>query len=194
MMISKVSYASVFACALVMSGLAKADVSQEINVEGVELTSSIDTLETSDQMTIPEETETAEEIARDPDCGDLRSEVLKLEVCRKVNRQRAARGLKALKVDAGMSRVAQLHAEDMFRRGYFSHVSPNGDTMGDRMRRGNVKFGWAGENIARGQRDSEEVMNAWMNSSGHRANILRTQYRRIGVGYVGKVWVQVFAG
>ncbi len=113
-------------------------------------------------------------------------------VCKITNQRRSQYRRENLILDANLSRVAQRFAEDMDRRGYFSHVSPEGQTLGMRLRAGSADFGYAGENIARGQQSSMDVMNSWMNSPGHRANILKSQFRRIGIGHSGKVWVQVF--
>ena len=121
-----------------------------------------------------------------------RSRIDRSNVCKLTNEKRNRYRRTNLTLDATLSRVAQRFAEDMDRRGYFSHVSPEGQTLGMRLRNGNADFGYAGENIARGQESSLEVMNSWMNSPGHRANILKSQFRRIGIGHSGKVWVQVF--
>lgn len=108
------------------------------------------------------------------------------------NRARSKRGLSPLKLDSRLSRVAQKFAQDMRDRGYFSHQSPEGVTMQMRLKRGGVEYGYAGENIARGHSDGQEVVSGWMNSRGHRANILHPKFEKIGVGRAGKVWVQLF--
>jgi uncharacterized protein YkwD len=113
------------------------------------------------------------------------------------NQARAASGARALVCDELMTTVARAHSQDMCDRGYFSHTSRDGRSPFDRMRDAGVRFGTAGENIAQGQRSADEVHNAWMNSAGHRMNILNGAYRRLGVGLAecgGRMyWTQVFA-
>lgn len=99
-----------------------------------------------------------------------------------VNQQRAKNGLGALKRGATTSYVAQLKAQDMVNLHYFSHTSPTYGSPFNMMEHYGLRFSAAGENIAYGQRTPQEVMNAWMNSPGHRANILNPSYTYIGVG------------
>lgn len=99
-----------------------------------------------------------------------------------VNQQRARNGLGALKRGATTSYVAQLKAQDMVNRHYFSHTSPTYGSPFNMMEHYGLRFSAAGENIAYGQRTPQEVMNAWMNSAGHRANILNPSFTYIGVG------------
>ena len=112
------------------------------------------------------------------------------------NADRAQRGLGALTLDALASNVARAHSADMCQRRYFSHVNLNGEEPWDRLRRGGVQFGGAGENIAKGQRTPEEVHRGFMGSAGHRANLLGGQWKRMGVGYApcssGALWTEVF--
>lgn len=84
----------------------------------------------------------------------------------------------------------------MQRNKYFSHTSPTYGSPFDMMKKFGISFRTAGENIAMGQRTPEEVVNAWMNSSGHRQNILNPNFTHIGVGYVenGNYWTQMFIG
>ena len=113
------------------------------------------------------------------------------------NQQRAKNGLKALTPDWELSRVARYKAMDMRDKNYFSHTSP---TYGDpftMMKNFGIHYSWAAENIAAGQTTPQEVVNAWMNSSGHRANILSAKATYIGVGYAKGgsqryYWVQQF--
>lgn len=113
-----------------------------------------------------------------------------------VNAQRATQGLSALTMDAKLAEVAQAKAQDMHDNRYFSHTSPTYGSPFDMMRAFGVSYRTAGENIAMGYPSAQAVMNGWMNSSGHRANILNSAYTRIGVGYVadGNYWVQEFTG
>ena len=118
------------------------------------------------------------------------------EVIRLVNQVRAENGLKALSPNWELSRVARYKSEDMARNGYFSHTSPTYGTPFQMIRAFGLSFRSAGENIAYGQRTPAAVMDAWMNSSGHRANILNASYTQIGVGYCadGRYWTQMFIG
>lgn len=98
-----------------------------------------------------------------------------------VNEERAKQGLQPLKPDPELAVVARAHSKDMFARGYFSHVTPEGKTPSDRIRAGNVKFLTAGENLALGQ-TLNICHQGLMNSPGHRANILEPAYGRLGIG------------
>ncbi len=118
------------------------------------------------------------------------------EVVRLVNAQRAQNGLKPLAENWELSRVARYKSADMASRRYFSHESPTYGTPFQMIRAFGLSFRSAGENIAYGQRTPAAVVNAWMNSSGHRANILSSSYTQIGVGYheAGNYWTQMFIG
>ena len=118
------------------------------------------------------------------------------EVIRLVNQIRAENGLSALSVNWELSRVARYKSEDMSSARYFSHTSPTYGTPFQMMRSFGLSYRTAGENIAYGQRTPAAVMDAWMNSSGHRANILNASYTQIGVGYCasGSYWTQMFIG
>jgi uncharacterized YkwD family protein len=112
------------------------------------------------------------------------------------NQERAKNGLPALKVDLELSKVAREKSSDMQRNNYFSHTSPTYGSPFDMMKQFGITYKAAGENIAKGQRSPEEVVNAWMNSEGHRKNILSANFTHIGVGYVaeGNYWTQQFIG
>ena len=118
------------------------------------------------------------------------------EVIRLVNEQRAKNGLKALTANWELSRVARYKSQDMAVNRYFSHTSPTYGTPFQMIKAFGLTYRTAGENIAYGQRTPQTVVNAWMNSSGHRANILSASYTQIGVGYVpnGHYWTQMFIG
>jgi uncharacterized YkwD family protein/spore coat assembly protein SafA len=118
------------------------------------------------------------------------------EVVRLVNDIRRQNGLKALTYNWELSRVARYKSQDMKDNRYFSHTSPVYGTPFQMMKSFGISYRSAGENIARGQRSPEAVVNAWMNSSGHRANILNASFTEIGVGYVfdGNYWTQMFIG
>lgn len=119
------------------------------------------------------------------------------QVAALVNQERAKHGLKPLKLNWELSRVARYKSQDMIDKRYFSHTSPTYGSPFDMMRNFGISYRTAGENIAAGQKTPQEVMNAWMNSEGHRKNILSNQYTEIGVGYAkggqyGHYWTQMF--
>ena len=116
------------------------------------------------------------------------------EVIRLVNEIRAQNGLKALTYDWQLARVARYKSQDMKDNKYFSHTSPVYGSPFQMMKSFGITYRSAGENIARGQRSPQAVVDAWMNSSGHRANILNSSFTHIGVGYVasGNYWTQMF--
>lgn len=119
------------------------------------------------------------------------------QVASLVNEERSKAGLSSLTMNASLSRVAQAKAEDMRDKNYFSHTSPTYGSPFDMMKQFGISYSAAGENIAKGQRSPESVMTAWMNSQGHRANILNSSYEQIGVGYCtdangNTYWVQMF--
>ena len=111
-----------------------------------------------------------------------------------VNQERAKAGLPALKEDWELSRVAKYKSQDMHDKRYFDHNSPTYGSPFDMMKSFGINYRYAGENIAMGQTSAQQVMNAWMNSSGHKANILSRNFTHIGVGYVadGHYWTQQF--
>ena len=116
------------------------------------------------------------------------------EVIRLVNEIRVQNGLKALTYDWELSRVARYKSQDMKDNNYFSHTSPVYGTPFQMIRNFGISYKSAGENIAKGYAIPQAVVNGWMNSSGHRANILNAGYTHIGVGYVsgGNYWTQMF--
>jgi len=119
------------------------------------------------------------------------------EVIRLVNAERTSRGLPALTKNWQLSRVARYKSQDMILKGYFSHNSPTYGSPFDMMESFGLKFSSAAENIAYGQRTPAEVVKAWMNSPGHRANILSNSYTQTGVGAAKKAdgtlyWTQMF--
>lgn len=114
-----------------------------------------------------------------------------------VNAERAKAGLAPLTLDLELTKMAAAKAEDMRDNNYFSHESPVYGSPFEMMNAFGIRYSYAGENIAAGQRTPEEVMEAWMNSPGHRANILNENYTHIGIGAVkggsyGTYWVQSF--
>lgn len=114
-----------------------------------------------------------------------------------VNIERAKVGLSPLRHNPDLARVARVKSEDMRDNNYFSHNSPTYGTPFDMMRHFNISYRTAGENIAAGQTSPEQVVRSWMNSPGHRANILNSNYEEIGVGFAQGgsyryYWTQLF--
>jgi len=111
-----------------------------------------------------------------------------------VNQERAKAGLSAVTVDSKVQQAAQVRAAEQARS--FSHTRPNGTSCFTALKEAGVNYRGAGENIAYGQTTPQAVMTAWMNSSGHRANILNAKYSKIGVGYTMingvPYWAQMF--
>lgn len=119
------------------------------------------------------------------------------QVLELVNTERAKNGLSPLTLSSSVTKVAQLKAEDMKNKNYFSHTSPTYGSPFDMLKRFGISYRTAGENIAKGQKTPQAVVNAWMNSPGHRANILGKGYTQLGVGCTGgssPYWVQTFIG
>jgi uncharacterized protein YkwD len=118
------------------------------------------------------------------------------DVFDRVNQERASAGLPPLAWHDGTAQVAYEHGVDMDVRNYFDHINPDGQTPWDRLTGAGISWSACGENIAHGQDSPAEVMNDWMNSSGHRANILEPVFTEIGVGVHisgGDIWwVQLF--
>lgn len=118
------------------------------------------------------------------------------EVVRLVNEIRKSYGLRALEENWELSRVARYKSQDMKTNKYFSHNSPTYGSPFNMMKNFGITYRSAGENIAMGYKTPEAVVEGWMNSSGHRANILNSSYTHIGIGYVseGNYWTQMFIG
>ena len=134
--------------------------------------------------------------AQDPDSSASLA-AYEQQVVDLVNKERAAAGLSALKVNTKLAGVAEKKAEDLRDNNYFSHTSPTYGSPFDMMKQFGITYSSAGENIAKGQKTPESVMNGWMNSAGHKANILNSSFTEIGVGYVtdsngNTYWVQMF--
>lgn len=118
------------------------------------------------------------------------------EVVRLINEIRVKNGLSELTYDWELSRVARYKSQDMKDNRYFSHTSPVYGSPFQMIKNFGISYRSAGENIAKGYATPQAVVNAWMNSEGHRANILNASFTRIGVGYVagGNYWTQMFIG
>lgn len=118
------------------------------------------------------------------------------EVIDLVNDIRRQNGLNTLKANWELSRVARYKSQDMADNGYFAHNSPTYGSPANMIKNFGISASRSGENIAKGYKTPQQVVNGWMNSSGHRANILNASYKQIGVGYVanGNHWTQMFIG
>lgn len=141
------------------------------------------------------------EVKPDIDTGVSNSDfsAYQKEVLDLVNVERSKAGLAPLTLDAKLSNVATIKSQDMINKNYFDHNSPTYGSPFDMMNQFGISFSAAGENIAEGQRTPQEVMNSWMNSPGHRANILSPKFTKLGVGIAkdsnGRLhWTQMFIG
>lgn len=130
-----------------------------------------------------------------PNIQDVKTQ--EAEVLRLVNIERSKSGLRPLTMNWELSRIARYKSQDMINKNYFSHISPTYGSPFNMMENFGLKFSAAGENIAMGQKTPAEVVTAWMNSPGHRANILNTSYTQLGVGLAKSssgvcYWTQMF--
>ncbi|WP_069472744.1 CAP domain-containing protein [Candidatus Marithrix sp. Canyon 246] len=121
------------------------------------------------------------------------------ELLRLTNLERKKVGLPALSLSSQLNQAAQSHADDMTKNNYFSHTGLNGSQPWDRAEAAGYNYSYVGENIAAGRSTPTETINQWMNSQGHRENILNSNYTEIGFGYshldsskYRHYWVQVF--
>jgi uncharacterized protein YkwD len=117
-----------------------------------------------------------------------------------INQERSAEGLPALSSQSQLTSAARIHSADMACNGFFSHTSPTTGSPFDRIADQGYSFSTAGENIAAGYSSPASTVETWMNSSGHRANILNANYIHVGSGYAywedsayGAYWTAVFA-
>jgi uncharacterized protein YkwD len=115
-----------------------------------------------------------------------------MEMFKLLNKERTSRGIAALTFSDALTTVGTAHCEDMFKNGYFSHNTPEGLTPFDRMAQENITFNFAGENLALAP-SVTLAMNGLMQSSGHKANILSTDFHKIGIGVInGGVYGEMF--
>lgn len=143
---------------------------------------------TSNPTVKPRQTQEGDE--QDPEIVDISA--MENKIVELTNAERTKRGLSPLTNDLEIAAVSRAHSKDMAERGYFSHETPDGVTPGDRMVMGGIEFNARGENIA-GNQSPELTMRAWMNSEGHRNNILGDKFKRIGVGiYPSKKYGYLF--
>ncbi|WP_055564481.1 CAP domain-containing protein [Streptomyces atriruber] len=151
-----------------------------------------------DHEPTPSPSRTAEEKPKAPPASSASSSdesAAEAAVLTLVNEERAKAGCRPVRADARLAALAGDFSSDMAKRDFFSHTDPDGATPWDRAEKAGIK-NLGGENIARGQADAQAVMDAWMNSAGHRANILNCDYKTLGVGAHfapgGPWWTQDF--
>ena len=148
--------------------------------------------EQTQQNTKAQQSENTDKAEQTKDASQFEQKVVDL-----VNQERQKQGLKPLTLNKELSDVARTKSKDMMDKGYFDHNSPTYGSPFDMMKQFGIEYTTAGENIAKGQQSPEDVMNAWMNSDGHRKNILNPDFTEIGVGYVKgdtTYWTQQFIG
>ena len=121
------------------------------------------------------------------------------EVVRLVNEERVKYGLQPLEIDETLMKLSREKSQDMINNNYFSHISPVLGAPADIIRANNIAFSWFGENIASGQTTPKEIVDSWLNSKGHRENILKEDAKYIGVGFAENInsdyscyWTQQF--
>ncbi len=157
-------------------------------------TSTPDTGNTPD-TSIPDNGDTPDTSTPDVDDSTESVHPYVTQVLQLVNRERLKEGLPALTLDADVTAAANVRAKEIKQS--FSHTRPNGSSFSTALKEQGVSFNGSGENIAWGQTSPEQVMNGWMNSAGHRANILNQKFKNIGIGFyqdeAGRnYWVQLF--
>ena len=124
-------------------------------------------------------------------CSSAETQVI-YELCELTNYERTSRGIPALTLEPLRSEVMQLHVEEMEEYRYLSHTNNQGQSPFDRLRAVQIFYKAAGENIAASQATPRNVVDAWMNSPGHRRNMLDPIFRRLGLGHKNNYWGQIF--
>ena len=151
-----------------------------------------------DVPVIPEQPDQEEKPDNNDSSGSIQGSVSQFErrVVELVNAERAKSGLPVLSLNNKLSDVAREKSRDMQQNGYFSHTSPTYGSPFNMLQQFGIAYNSAGENIAMGYSSPEAVVEGWMNSSGHRANILNSSFTEIGVGHIanGNYWTQLFIG
>lgn len=152
--------------------------------------------ENNDQNENVQSEEQDKDVEKQEDENDNSLHPFEQEVVDLTNQEREKQGLAPLEIDSELSVVSKDKSKDMLNNQYFSHDSPTYGSPFDMMEQYGISYRTAGENIAKGQSSPEEVVNGWMNSPGHRENILNGDFTHIGVGYVEEenVWTQQFIG
>ncbi|MBR1443155.1 MAG: hypothetical protein IJ583_06435 [Firmicutes bacterium] len=164
----------------------------DYSVEWNEKTKSVYITRGADNKNTEEIRTSAEK--NEPDNSELEKRVFEL-----VNEERAKNGLSELKWSDELAGFAREHSKDMAERNYFGHTDPQGVTFVDRINEANIRYSYCAENVAAGSTTAEGVMEQWLGSSGHRANILSSETEYIGVGLCydadsdyGYYWTQCF--
>jgi uncharacterized protein YkwD len=158
------------------------------------------TAEPTKPTTAPSTSTSAPATTTAPSTGGTQTQKFQAQVLALTNAERKKAGCNvALTANTALTKAAQDHAEDMLKNNYFEHNSQDGTSPFDRMTAAGYKWSGAAENIAAGQATPESVMTSWMNSPGHKANILNCGLKDLGVGYAagsgaayGQYWVQDF--
>lgn len=135
-------------------------------------------------------TKPAEQVQKDKTDSSLYAQ----QVLDLVNQERSKAGLSSLSMNNELSNMAMVKAQDMYNNNYFDHNSPTYGSPFDMMKEFGISYKTAGENIANGQTTPKQVMNDWMNSPGHKANILHSSFTHIGIAFYNNEWVQEFTG
>lgn len=185
--------------------ITDSDQTDAINVEGETNTDIEDpsinepvTGDPSIDIPNPENPITEEPVVINPVIEDPTEEVIEENLTEAetllilVNESRAEEGLSALTLNNALNKAALSHSTDMETNDYFSHEGLNGSRFWDRTEDAGYMGSPAGENIAVGQRDAEAVHTSWMNSEGHRNNILNSRITEMGLGNSGRYWTQIF--
>ena len=128
------------------------------------------------------------------DYTDEEVRAMEEEVVRLVNEERAKYGLHPLEIDETLMKLSKEKSKDMANNNYFSHTSPTYGSPFDMIKNSGITYNFAGENIASMGMSSQGVVNGWLNSKGHRENILNPNYKYIGVGVYNSKWTQIFIG
>lgn len=167
----------------------------DFNLDSTKSESAIDEAVSIELETTVQQNEVSSSELADPSPIDLATLSVIQQVLNIVNSERGRVGLSPLRLHSQLTAAAQAHSNDMARHNFMSHTGSDGSSPFDRMKRYGYNFRRAGENVAAGQSSPQDVMRAWMNSSGHRANILNSNYRDIGIGYARgnrPYWTQTF--
>lgn len=120
-----------------------------------------------------------------------------IQILKLVNKERITRGLTPLKLNKTLNKLANIKSNDMYKNNYFSHNSPIYGSPFDLMKKYNVKYMTAAENIAKGQDTPDYVMKMWMESKGHKKNILNPRFKEMGISrdnFNNNIWTQMFIG
>lgn len=144
----------------------------------------------NEEMQKPEEPKKESQNSKNPESQEAVAKDSVEAVFQLVNQERKANGRRELVLDPMLCEAAQVRASELDT--LFSHTRPSGESCFSILDEYGLRYSGAGENIAKGQRDADEVMDSWMNSEGHRNNILSSDFTKIGIGHTGDNWVQLF--